>query len=302
MHSEQPYAAQPALLWQWRAMWRNNYDLLLLLMLVLVTPVLPLPLLRVPLGLVLVLFAPGYTLTAALFARRDDIDRFVRLAFSFGLSIVVIALLSLLLDRLPWGLRSVPIHLALSGWIVLTGAVAMLRRSLLPVAIAVVLPAPNLAGWWRLLRGPWRRRYVVGVLLGLAVLLSLGIAVRLAPSLTAPTTEFYILGAQGQAEAYPHRVVAGATVSVTLGIVNREALPRSYQVDVLVGQAGAESRPTQLARHGPFTVAPRQRLEQVMSWTMPDVGTDQFVDLVLLRADDPVPYRYLRLWLDVAAP
>jgi hypothetical protein len=48
---------------------------------------------RVLLGLLLVLFLPGYSLIAALFPRRDDPDGIERIALSFGLSIAVVPLI-----------------------------------------------------------------------------------------------------------------------------------------------------------------------------------------------------------------
>ena len=48
---------------------------------------------RIVLGLLLVLFLPGYSLIAALFPGRDDLDGIERIALSFGLSIAVVPLI-----------------------------------------------------------------------------------------------------------------------------------------------------------------------------------------------------------------
>ena len=58
----------------------------------LVAPLTGLPV-RIPLGLLMVLFVPGYALIAALFPRKDDLDGIERLALSFGLSIAVVPLI-----------------------------------------------------------------------------------------------------------------------------------------------------------------------------------------------------------------
>jgi len=60
---------------------------------------------RVLLGLLLVLFLPGYSLIAALFPRRDDLDGIERIALSFGLSIAVVPLLGLALNYTQYGSR-----------------------------------------------------------------------------------------------------------------------------------------------------------------------------------------------------
>ncbi|NOQ34054.1 MAG: DUF1616 domain-containing protein, partial [Methanosarcinales archaeon] len=62
---------------------------------------------RVVLGLLLVLFLPGYSLIAALFPGKDDLDGIERIALSFGLSIAVVPLLGLGLNYTQYGIRLV---------------------------------------------------------------------------------------------------------------------------------------------------------------------------------------------------
>jgi uncharacterized membrane protein len=87
---------------------------------------------RVLLGLLLVLFLPGYSLIAALFPRRDDLDGIERIALSFGLSIAVVPLLGLALNYTPFGIRLVPILITLSVFTVLLALAAGVRRQGLP--------------------------------------------------------------------------------------------------------------------------------------------------------------------------
>ena len=72
------------------------------------TPLSDLPV-RVPLGLLMVLFVPGYTLIAALFPKIGDLDGIERTALSFGLSIAVVPLIGLGLNYTPWGIRLIPV-------------------------------------------------------------------------------------------------------------------------------------------------------------------------------------------------
>ena len=83
---------------------------------------------RVLLGLLLVLFLPGYSLIAALFPRRDDPDGIKRIALSFGLSIAVVPLLGLALNYTSYGIRLVPILIVLSVFTVLLALAAGVRR------------------------------------------------------------------------------------------------------------------------------------------------------------------------------
>ncbi len=57
--------------------------------------------LRIPIGLLMVLFVPGYVLIAALFPRKGDLDGIERIALSFGLSIAVVPLIGLGLNYTP---------------------------------------------------------------------------------------------------------------------------------------------------------------------------------------------------------
>ena len=79
---------------------------------------------RIILGLLLVLFLPGYSLIAALFPRRDDLDGIERIALSFGLSIAVVPLLGLALNYTPFGIRLLPILVVLSVFTVSLAVVA----------------------------------------------------------------------------------------------------------------------------------------------------------------------------------
>ncbi|NOQ33541.1 MAG: DUF1616 domain-containing protein [Methanosarcinales archaeon] len=87
---------------------------------------------RVVLGLLLVLFLPGYSLIAALFPGKEDLDSIERIALSFGLSIAVVPLLGLVLNYTSYGIRLVPILVVLSVFTVLLAVVACVRRLGLP--------------------------------------------------------------------------------------------------------------------------------------------------------------------------
>ncbi len=91
------------------------------------TPLAGLPV-RIPLGLAMVLFLPGYTFIAALFPRRADLEGLERAALSFGLSIAIVPLLGLGLNYTPWGIRLTPVVLSLAVFTVAMAAIAYLRR------------------------------------------------------------------------------------------------------------------------------------------------------------------------------
>src|ERR1041385_207741 len=86
-------------------------------------------LLRIVLGLIYILFIPGYCLTTAAFPRVHELDHVERIGLSIGLSIASVSVLALVLDRLPWGLSFWSILLGEYGIISLFAAVTIWRRS-----------------------------------------------------------------------------------------------------------------------------------------------------------------------------
>ncbi len=87
---------------------------------------------RIILGLPLVLFLPGYSLIAALFPRKDDLDGIERIALSFGLSIAVVPLLGLALNYTPFGIRLSPVFTLLSVFTISLAISAYVRSSMIP--------------------------------------------------------------------------------------------------------------------------------------------------------------------------
>ena len=79
---------------------------------------------RTILGLFLILFIPGYSLIAALFPKKDDLDGIERAALSFGLSIAVTPLIGLALNYTPWGIRLTPILISLSAFTIIMVIIA----------------------------------------------------------------------------------------------------------------------------------------------------------------------------------
>lgn len=90
--------------------------------------------LRITFGLPFVLFFPGYTLLAALFPKRGDLSGVERIALSFGLSIAVSPLISLVLNYTPWGIRLYPILISITLFIIVTSAIGWYRQRTLPAA------------------------------------------------------------------------------------------------------------------------------------------------------------------------
>jgi uncharacterized membrane protein len=107
-------------------------SLTILTLIFVLVPLLNETFIRTILGLVMVLFLPGYALIAALFIEKDDLDGIERIALSFGLSIAVVPLLGLGLNFTPFGIRLVPILITLTVFTTIMAVIAYLRRKNLP--------------------------------------------------------------------------------------------------------------------------------------------------------------------------
>jgi uncharacterized membrane protein len=259
----------------------------------------PLAALRLALGLVYVLYAPGYGLTAALFPRADDLDGLARAGLSLGLSVAWVPALALVLDRLPWGLSLGSILIGQSLSIAVFAAAAVWRRGRLPPGAAF---APRMARRpppWR--ARPARDRRVYAVCAGALLVAGLATAwVRLVPSPDDFMTEFYVLGAAELAEDYPRRAAAGEPLSVTLGIANRERAAIAYRVEVWAIDPWRGRRELVNAA-GPFVLSPGEVIERPIAWRIPWPGDHLMTEFYLFTGEQEAaaPYRSLRLWLDV---
>lgn len=69
---------------------------------------------RYVLGLIYVLFLPGYSLVEALYPGERDLTPLERIALSIGLSLALIPLIGLILNYTPWGIRLNSIVISIS--------------------------------------------------------------------------------------------------------------------------------------------------------------------------------------------
>lgn len=79
------------------------------------------------LGLILVTVLPGYSLTRALFPRKQ-IDTVERMALSIGLSLSLVAITGLILNYTPWGIRPLPIAVSLICLSIILSLIARMRE------------------------------------------------------------------------------------------------------------------------------------------------------------------------------
>lgn len=95
----------------------------------------PLVYIRQTLGVLFVLFLPGFAFIKMLYPSKvpmttssENLDAVERIAFSFGLSIALTAMTGLILNYTPWGIRLNPITFSLMALTTVLATVAVLRE------------------------------------------------------------------------------------------------------------------------------------------------------------------------------
>ena len=258
--------------------------------------VVPLPLLQVPVGLALVLFVPGYFMTAALLPRKTDLTLAERIGLSVALSITTVAVLAAVLDALPVGVQPRSLIVAVYAVWPVFAVGAILRRWRLPpqTAIGRIDWRPN--AWWDGLDGRDRAAYSIA-LIGLPALLAVGMAFFLAAPSDRTVTEFYVLGSRGMIGDYPYTATATGDVELTVGVSNHERTARQFRLEAW--EQPSDSQPIQVLASEPFELRPGEIKEAPVTWRLRTPGARQQVDLRLFEGTDTEPYRQLTLWIDV---
>ena len=192
---------------------------------------------RIPLGLVMVLFVPGYTLIAALFPKIGDLEGIERIALSFGLSIAVVPLMGLGLNYTPWGIRLVPVVISVVTFTIAMAAAAYWRRMSLPAEERFSIQFSEKIDSLKreiLADDKGRLDKALTVILILTIIVSVAalVYVIVTPKQGEKFTEFYILGPGGKAYDYPTSVQAGNKSTVIVGVVNHEYTPVNYTMQI----------------------------------------------------------------------
>ncbi|WP_227357504.1 DUF1616 domain-containing protein [Haladaptatus salinisoli] len=234
--------------------------------------------LRAFVGLIFVLFPPGYAFIAALFPegvssgntleeRETDsatrgtiprpgsgIDNLERVALSFGTSIAIVPLIGLILNFTPWGIRLVPVLLSLSGFTLCMTAFAAVRRWNLPEdeRFRVQYKHWLAATKTELVEPETQTDAALNVVLVIALLLAVGSVgyVVSVPNQGESFSEFYLLtkndSGQFVADDYPTNFTQGESKPLYVGISNHEHQRESYTVVVLLQRVEVANNTTRV--------------------------------------------------------
>ncbi|WP_414468886.1 DUF1616 domain-containing protein [Methanobacterium sp. ACI-7] len=277
---------------------KSNYlDIILVFMVTIFTiifiaiPVLNESFVRTIFGLLFILFLPGYSLIAALFPKKDDLDSIERLALSFGLSIAVSPLIGLLLNYTPFGIRLTPILISLSIFTISMLAIAFLRRKSIPED---QIFSVDFSSFFRGVKSSFSNESRTDKTLSIILILSIIIAISatiyiiITPKEGEKFTEFYILGPNGKAGDYPTNLTSGQRGNVTIGIVNHEYANVDYKLMIKLNN--------QTLKEENITLANNEKYEKPFIFTAS--GGKQKLEFLLYKLpDDTNVYRDLHLWI-----
>lgn len=272
---------------------KNEFLLIyiLVILFIIVITFLPLNVLRIIFGLPFILFFPGYVLIAAIFPRKSTLDVIERVALSFGLSVIVTAVLVLILNYTPLGIKLYPVLISLTIFIMITSAFAWYRRYRLAekgFAISFNLRLPC-----------WEAKSLVDrfllIILIMAILGALGGAGYAVATFRAEEsfTKFYVLGPEGEVGGYPVELKAGEEGEVIVVIINNENETVDYRLEVRIdGERNTEVRP--------ITLMPDDKWEEAVGFTPVKAGDNLKVEFLLYKNGDNEPFQNpLHLWVNV---
>ena len=261
------------------------------------TPLASLAVVRIPLGLVMVLFVPGYSLIAALFPRMNDLDGIERVALSFGLSIAVVPLIGLGLNYTPWGIRLTPVVVSLALFTLAMAAAAHWRRLSLPSEDRLAIhfrENMSLLKQGILTEEKGRLDKALTIILVITIMMSIAalVYVIVTPKQGEKFTEFYILGPGGKAYDYPTEVQAGNKSTVIVGVVNHEYALVNYSLQMNLNN-------TTIQRKN-LTLQQNQTWQEPVSYVLIKTGDQQKLEFFLYKDGNmTAPYRDLHLWVNV---
>ncbi len=270
---------------------------ILILFFTLVPPLAGLPI-RIPLGLVMVLFLPGYTLIAALFPGKDDLDGIERVALSFGLSLAVVPLIGLGLNYTTGGIRLTPVVISLAIFTVVMVAAAHLRRlnQSLDDRFSVQFKR-GLDSFRKEIAANEKSRLdrALTVILIITIIISISalIYVIVTPKQGEKFTEFYILGPGGKAYDYPTNVIVGNKSTVIVGVVDHEYAEVNYTIQLRLNNSTILSQE--------LTLLHNQTWERPVRYALEKPGDEQKLEFLLFKERNfTAPYRDLHLWVNVS--
>ncbi len=255
---------------------------LLLVSIILNVPSFDASLIRILLGIVFVIFVPGYSMMAALFPGKYQLSGVDRVTFSFGLSIAVLPTLGLIIEYSPWKLNFLPLFLSLFILTTVSCIVAYSQRKKLPKDERFELKHDLFAG-------ARMRIYALFLLIGISAFLIINSYA--ASSSESKLTEFYILNSTGGVENLTKQSTVGSPIELIIGVANHESVLTAYELRVMMDGEMLGKELTELEDG--------EKWEKKIVVTPQTPGANKKLEFILLKAGDEGPYRSAYLIVDI---
>jgi uncharacterized membrane protein len=277
----------------------------------------PSPAARVIIGLPILLFFPGYTLAAALFVKKREIDIIEWVAISIGMSIAVSSLIGFGLNYTSWGLKVEYVIYSLTVFTFITSIVALIRRARIKTTYIFVREFKVGFPAW----GEGKFNRLLSVLLIVVLVAAVGMLgfIVSVPKIGEKYSEFYILGMDGDTQNYPTDYVkdngkitlvfysqgtmdakSGFGV-ITVGIINHEQEKVNYFVKMKI-----DGEPTPINSGGivadalgPIELPEGEKWENPIYIVPERVKDDQKVELSLFQGLVDKPENSVHFWINV---
>ncbi len=248
---------------------------------------------RILLGLLLVLFLPGYSLIAIFFPRKEDLGWIERIALSFGMSIAIVPFLGWALIYTPFGIRLEPVLIVLSTFTISLSLIAWIRRMKLPAEERFRVP------FEKILKFNLGQSFLDK---GLSIVLIAAIIVSCAtltyvvvkPKAGEKFTEFYLLGPNGTASDYPTNLKVREEGNLIIGIVNQEYENITYRLEINFNGS--------LIHEEQLFLIENEKWEIRFTFKAMKKGENQKLEFLLYKEQQIEAYRTLHLWISVTYP
>ena len=250
---------------------------------------------RTILGLPFVLLLPGYLLTAVLFPKADDLQGLDRVALSAGLSIIIVPLIGLLLNYLPWGIRLWPMMFSITFFTLVLAVLGWYRRKKLAEEKRFVLTLEvNFIKWTEKSK---QTKFVHTAVLITSLFLFVTVFYLLfSPKIGESFTEFYITGQDGVAAGYPEQLQVGEYGVVRAGIINNEQQKAIYRIEIRVDG-------DLIKTIMPISLEHLEKWEKTVLFKATRTKDAVKVEFLLFTgSENTTPYRQLKLWVKVVPP
>lgn len=259
---------------------------------------------RFALGIVMVIFLPGYLFMTAICPGKDDLGSLERAVLSVGLSIILVPFMGFFLNYTQVGINGETMLIAIILLVMFCVTLAFLRRILLPAEKRFKVDFPGVASSIKKIVFPASKdksEIIVSALLICSVLLIISVLGYLIvmPYQTDLYTEFYLYGSTGNMSDYPKSFALGEQKSVIMGIANHEGMTKEYDLAVTLTDATQSHRI--LLDH--LVLADNETLEKVINLTPDRVGDNQNLRFMLyMEGSSADPYRECNIWVNVTSP